>query len=430
MIKKSIIALTFLCSVISNAQRSTSSPYSILGLGTEFRSETVEQSMMGGLGAAIYNPFHLNLTNPAAVADLKFTTYVFGLERQSLTIYDESTKQNSSSTRLSYFGFGTRIIDGFGFYFGMQPVSAVGYSLSNRLFDNEGQLNELTTYTGTGDVNRLYLGLGARLFKGFTVGAEIDYLFGSLENSIIKQTLDVYLATRNIEESTVRGNEVKLGAQYQVKLKEKLKLHLGASFVLPADLTVKGEEYVYSLSYSNSGSVIPRDTLNSSVINGKYKNPFSTTVGIGIGREREWYVGAEAKKKQPIEVTDFGNDTSEAYRYETSSRFSLGGFYTPKYNSLNSYWERVTYRAGVRLEKLGLQVNGLGTENGFTSIDDFGINFGVGLPISSSNPTNVNLGFEYGQRGTTQNGLIKENYFNLRLSLSFNDTWFRKRKID
>ena len=40
------------------------------------------------------------------------------------------------------------------------------------------------------------------------------------------------------------------------------------------------------------------------------------------------------------------------------------------------------------------------------------------------------MGFEFGKRGTTDNNLIEENYFNFRLSLSLTDLWFIKRKID
>jgi len=44
--------------------------------------------------------------------------------------------------------------------------------------------------------------------------------------------------------------------------------------------------------------------------------------------------------------------------------------------------------------------------------------------------SNLNLGFEYGKKGTTDNGLLEEKYVNFRLSLSLNDIWFKKRKID
>jgi len=48
----------------------------------------------------------------------------------------------------------------------------------------------------------------------------------------------------------------------------------------------------------------------------------------------------------------------------------------------------------------------------------------VGLQLS-----NVNFGFELGQRGEKTNNLIQENYFNFRLSLSLSDKWFRKRQL-
>ena len=62
------------------------------------------------------------------------------------------------------------------------------------------------------------------------------------------------------------------------------------------------------------------------------------------------------------------------------------------------------------------------------SINEFGISFGVGLPINKE-LSNINLGFEFGKRGTTNNGLVQENYINFRLSLSLNDKWFKKIQI-
>jgi len=44
--------------------------------------------------------------------------------------------------------------------------------------------------------------------------------------------------------------------------------------------------------------------------------------------------------------------------------------------------------------------------------------------------SNLNLGLEYGQRGTTNSGLIQENFFKLSIGLSLNDQWFVKRKFN
>jgi hypothetical protein len=80
------------------------------------------------------------------------------------------------------------------------------------------------------------------------------------------------------------------------------------------------------------------------------------------------------------------------------------------------------YRAGFRTENTGLVVNG-------ESIREFGISFGAGLPLGFDY-SDVNLGFEYGQRGTTNKNLIKEDFFSFSISLSLNDRWFKRRKYN
>ena len=60
-----------------------------------------------------------------------------------------------------------------------------------------------------------------------------------------------------------------------------------------------------------------------------------------------------------------------------------------------------------------------------TAIKDRSMTLGFGLPISGTF-SSLNLGVEYGTRGTTNNGLIKEDYFSINLGLIFNDKWFRK----
>ena len=212
------------------------------------------------------------------------------------------------------------------------------------------------------------------------------------------------------------------------EFKNKNTLTLGATFKLGNDLKVTGDDYLYSLPFNGLGEGVPRDTISTSSIKGNYKMPLKSTFGVGLGRQDKWYAGLEYENESPIETSGFLNNTNAAYKYGKSNRLSLGGFYLPKTNSISSYWERVVYRAGIRFEKTGLLVDGLGNSSNFTKVDDFGISFGLGLPLKYL--SNLNLGIEYGQKGTTSNNLIKENYFNFRLSISLNDNWFVKRKID
>mgnify|MGYP000060956052 CR=1 FL=1 len=230
----------------------------------------------------------------------------------------------------------------------------------------------------------------------------------------------------------ITGTSVTFGTQYQKLLKNNLYLNAGATVKLGSDLNTTGNEYLFSLTRNESGTDVPRDTLSNRVILGKYKLPLKSIVGVGVGKYDKWHVGVEYQIQDALLSEGFTNNTNSSFRYEKSNRFSLGGFYLPKINSISSYWERVTYRAGVRFEKVGLAIDGSGAGTNFTSIDDFGMSFGLGLPLRQL--SSVNLGFEYGKRGTTSNNLIEENYFNIRLSLSLTasgaQSWFRKRKID
>jgi len=429
MIRNILLVFLLITSLAINAQRTSSSPYSFFGIGDEFSPVTVEQSAMGGVGVAFNHYKYLNFTNPAAYASLRYTTYTFGMLNNKLSVDNGTVKQSSNSTSLSYFALAFPIGSKAGMSIGLQPVSSVGYSLSNSILDENDDVSQITLFSGDGGVSRLYSSFGIKVYKELSLGIEVDYKFGSVDNSITNQRSDVSLATKYKEITTVKGGSVTVGAQYKKELKNKLVLSGGATVKLGNDLDVTGDEYLYSLTFTSTGGDFGRDTISQSSIEGKYKLPLKTILGLGVGKSDQWYVGVEYENQEAIETAGFLNNSNNAYKYGESTRASLGGFYIPKINSISNYWERVTYRAGVRLEKTGLLVDGSEPFENYTAIDDFGISFGLGLPLKQL--SSVNVGFEFGKRGTTSNNLIKENYFNFRLSLSLTDTnWFQKRKID
>ncbi|MBP6588150.1 MAG: hypothetical protein KA208_09045, partial [Flavobacterium sp.] len=142
--------------------------------------------------------------------------------------------------------------------------------------------------------------------------------------------------------------------------------------------------------------------------------------GAGIGDSKKWLLGGE------ITVQGSGNlannyGTIDNVSYENSERYSIGGYYTPNSNPFSSYFKKITYRGGLRYEKTGLVVNS-------TSINDTALTFGMGLPITGS-LSNLNLGLEYGKKGTTSHNLVQENYFVVSLGFSLNDKWFVKSKF-
>ena len=84
MIRNILLVFILITSSAITAQRTSSSPYSFFGIGDEFNPVTVEQSAMGGIGVAFNHYKYLNFTNPAAYANLRYTTYSFGLLNNKL----------------------------------------------------------------------------------------------------------------------------------------------------------------------------------------------------------------------------------------------------------------------------------------------------------------------------------------------------------
>jgi hypothetical protein len=57
------------------------------------------------------------------------------------------------------------------------------------------------------------------------------------------------------------------------------------------------------------------------------------------------------------------------------------------------------------------------------------VSFGFGIPVKKSR-TKYDFSCTLGERGTTDDNLIKEQFVRLGLSVSYDGIWFVKRKYD
>ena len=421
MIKKFTSLLIIFISIQSFAQRNNTSPYSFFGIGEETSRKTVEEISMGQIGTAFNSTYKLTFSNPASLASLRFTTYAVAVENKALRIDDGTSSESASAASLSYIAMGFPIGNKAGFLFGLQPNTTVGYSLLEEIRDTNDAITTLNLFSGEGGTNRVFLSAGYKLRENINIGIETAYVFGNIENNLLNRRDGIQLATMHRTKSDLSGVTAKIGVQYATKATKKLTLKAGGTVDLNSKLTNKGNEYLFSLVNTSSGLILPRDTIVNNSFDTNIDFPLRTTLSVGIGEESKWYAGIEYSFQNALEFTDNILNQSSLISYDASNRISIGGFYTPKFNSITSYWKRLTYRAGFNYKQTGLVVNN-------TSINDFGISFGVGFPIGQQ-LSNVNLGFELGQRGKTDNNVIKEKFFNFRLSLTLNDKWFRKRKL-
>jgi hypothetical protein len=421
MIKKIIVVTILLNSVFIFAQRTNSSPYSFFGIGDQAKLKSVEELAMGQIGGSLNSEYHLSLTNPASYASLRWTTYVFAGGNKVNQINDGIDKQTSSTASFTYIALGIPIRGNQGLAFGLQLNTAVGYSLLESTINEEDILVETNLLTGDGGTNRVFLGYAYQFPFNLNLGIETAYIFGDKNNSIFNRRLNVQLATKHVRRSYVRGFSYKLGAHYTKNLSDDLKLKLGAALDLNYELNEEGDQLLFSLDNLLDGSGIPIDTISSTSFKGTIKSPMKTLLSAGVGKDNKWFVEADYSFQDALEFSGSIYDDVTAYGYAKSSTIAIGGFVIPKFNSISNYWQRVTYRAGFNYKKLGLVIDD-------TEINEYGISFGASLPMGLR-LSNVNLGFEIGKRGTTDNNLVEEKFFNFRLSLSLNDKWFRKQKI-
>jgi len=421
MIKDIIVIAILFISALSFSQATNSSPYSLFGIGDQTHLKTVEEIAMGQMGGALNSEYQLSFTNPASYGALNYTTYVFSGGNKTNFVDDGDNKQTSSAAALTYIGLGIPIRSNQGIVMGLQLNTAVGYSLIDQTLYDDGRVKQIDTYFGNGGTNRVFLGYGYQFPYDLSLGVELAYIFGGIDNNVVNRRDNVHLATKQVADSNIKGTSAKVGVHYGPKINEDIRIKFGIAADLESTLREKGEEQVYSILNADGGTGFPYDTLSRSEYTATILSPLKTSVSAGIGEDNKWFVGAEYTFQNPLEFSGGIYDDIDFYRYDEFSNISVGGFFTPNMNSIRSYFDRVTYRAGFNYQKTGLVVND-------TEINEYGISFGVSLPIGLK-LSNVNLGFELGNRGTTDNNLIEEKFFNFRMSLSLNDKWFRKQKI-
>lgn len=413
MIKRFIVVVAVFFTVITNAQENVSSPYSYYGIGLSNFKGTVENRSMGGL-SIFSDSIHLNLRNPASYGKLLLTTYTVGGSFETVNVQTSTEEDNAKISSLDYLAIGVPV-GKLGLGLGIMPYSSVGYRILDIQEDNASRL------TGRGGMNKVFFSAGYEINKNLSLGVDANYNFGNFQNRRTIAREDIQLGTRDISRTDIQGFSFNFGADYQAKISDNLKLHVAATYSPEVDLSTEVYREIATIAFMQLGErVVDEEILDR--IESEFALPATYTLGAGIGKTNKWFMGAEyTGVGSSSYLTSFNNENENAV-FQDASQFKVGGYLIPQYNSLTSYFKRVVYRAGFRFEETGLNLSG-------QNIDEFGISFGVGLPVGPK-VSNVNIGIEYGQRGTKDSGLIQEDFFKLSVGLSLNDKWFERRKFN
>ena len=432
---KFLAIVVFLISVYGYAQQGSSSPYSFYGIGSLKFKGTVENQSMGGI--SVFNDsIHINLRNPAGYAGQNLKSfnnegrpvkYSVGGSQSQISLKGDSASESSSTSSLDYLAIAIPL-GKFGAGFGLLPYTSVGYKLQS--FNPEETLQY--KYRGEGGINKVFLGFGYQLSNNLKIGVDASYNFGNITNTNIafgynEQGEFLQYHTREINRSDLGGLSYNLGVIYTKLLKSNLQFTASGTYAPSIKLKSTNQRnfstVVVNLDTDQEVALntIDVDLSEIGLETTDLKIPSKTSFGFGFGAPRKWFAGVDYTF---LKASQFSNrllivDNST---YEDASSISFGGFYIPEFDSFNKYWKRIVYRTGIRFENTGLKVNE-------QVIKEFGISFGVGLPVGRIF-SNANLAVEFGKRGTTSANLVRENFVNFQMSLSLNDRWFEKLKFN
>ena len=343
-----------------------------------------------------------------------YQIYSVGGSHKYVTQKTSSEEQKQSTTSLDYIAVGIPM-GKLAASFGIIPYTSVGYDLET----TDGDVT--TRFTGEGGLNKAFVTFAYKVTPKLSLGIDTNYNFGNIQNTSFSETEGLELASRETNRSDLLGFSFNFGARYKTMVTDDLQLTAAATYTPETNFSSDNSRQRATVFVLESGAEVIRNEVEVDVANTDFTFPSQYTLGLGIGDPKHWFVGAEYSDQK---TSNFTNRTFELENVEftDASKFKIGGFFIPNYNSLGNYYNRVVYRAGIRFEETGININGEG-------INEFGISFGLGLPVGRLF-SNVNVGFELGRRGTTNAGLIQENFINTFLSLSLNDKWFDKRYLD
>ena len=413
----------FLIGIISyaEAQISTSSPYSRFGLGELQQSIFPEFNSFGGASTALSNSKSVNAINPATYTAYGPNSFLLstGGWHQTTKIQNATDEQIGNNNAFGHVVVGFPLSRKIGASFGMIPFSSTGYEIRTSITDiNNPDYLGIANYSGDGGLSKIYFGGAYELSDVFSIGINASYLFGRLNR---RKMLDVYdqssLDARSNSSINLKGYYYELGLLYKKDLNENDEFAIGLTANNNSSISAKKLEIVESFEFSGF-SELSKDTFVNVSQWGNVILPKYTRVGISYNKDKKWLLVTDYSMQDWEDYTMF----NESDNLANSMRISGGIQYTPEYNSVTKYYKRMDYRFGASYSNTPLQFDNI-------QLTEKSISFGFGIPVKKSR-TKYDLSCTFGQRGTTENNLIKEEYIRIGLSISYDGVWFVKRKYD
>lgn len=419
-----LLSLIFLIPDLAEAQKQIDSPYSRFNIGSLQPSGSFSSLGMGGTGTALKDNSSLYFNNPATYCSLDTNSFVFdfGLDYGRNFINGSSSKFSSDDINFHHLVMGFPIKKNWGVSIGLVPVSSGFYNIINTVKSGDAGYNssvgEYSIYhSGTGSLNKVFVGTGLQVIKNLSFGINFTYLSGKLtrSNEFIFSDLQNAFHNSSSESVEIRGLGLEFGALYSVTFKKDHFLNLGASLSVNRNYNTRYNELAYKYSVYSVSDTISYVADN----NAKTLIPGTLRLGVAFGKKDKFVTSFDFIQTKWSSSKIPG---TSGYAADTKN-FALGCELTPDKYSNYSFLSRMDYRLGAHFGDNYLIING-------EQIKEYGVSFGIGVPLRrTSSKANFFIDLT-NKSGSATSSLHNEKYLTMGLSLNLYDFWFVKRKYD
>jgi hypothetical protein len=397
--------------------QAASSPFTNFGIGDPYGNSLIHNQGVGGTGVAQPQYWYVNNQNPALLVFNSLTSFEAGIVYEQRKIRNNELSEKSTGGNMSYLVTAFPIkTNKWTTSIALMPYTNVDYSFAyDTTFVNDNNRRARITESATGGLTQLAWSNGVRINKEMSVGLRASYIFGPIEN--IKTDVLENTSTIVTHEEKTTTSDFNFGVGYSFSRDslwgKNYRLSAGLVYNLATSLGAKMKTRLYGVSAAgDTSNIYPLSSTR-----GNIDIPSSVTVGLALSRGLKWSIATEFMYQN---WSDFKSVNTDDEGLGKSWRVALGGEVTPDPVALGSYLKRITYRGGLSLEQYPFLASG-------KAVKDYGASVGMSLPAGRSN---VNIACKVGRRGDRAQNLLEESYVKIYFGITFNDTWFIKRKFD
>jgi hypothetical protein len=386
------------------------SPYSVYGIGDIDYKSYNRTSGMGGTGLALKSSAYLINNNPASITGLERSFLVMSVAtagKASTYRGDAITPGNSKNQDFWVKGISlaVKINKSWASNLGFGQFSNVNYKFTGSQ-PIEGSTNIYSTaYEGNGGLTEYYWNNAFSLGKHFSVGIRSSLIAGAINQTetIYDPNLQTTIATQ--QQDYFNNFRFQYGALYTASLSKKWDMAMGARYSAKTKLAAER-----TLTVTQDDVNIVEDQF---VKNDRFWLPTTYAAGISFTHNKKTVFAADYTYEDWSSLKIKGN----GWKYNNSQRLSTGVEFSRLVQNWDKPVEKKFIQLGAFVQDSYLQVRS-------NPIREYGFTAGMGGRLGGS--LLYSLSGEFGTRGTTNAGLIKENYFQFTFALSYRDFLFSK----